>query len=123
MIDRKQNTEVGMVLTLVLLVAGLITGLTIWFKVGVCTLLVAVLIPVVYTPLSWGWYGFARLVERVCSRGMLTFIFFLVVTPVALLRRCFSGDTLRLRSFKKQKNSVFIVKEKRYTKEDLDKQY
>lgn len=123
MIDRKQNMEVGIVLTLVFLVTGLMTGLIVWFQVGVCTLLLAVLIPVAYTPLSWGWYGFARLAECVCSKVVLSLIFFLVVTPVALLRRCFSEDILRLRSFKKQQNSVFIVKEKTYKKEDMDKQY
>lgn len=123
MMNKQQNTELGIVLTLVLLVTGLISGAVIWFKISVFALLASVLAPVVYTPLTWLWFGFGRLAERLFSSIILTLIFYLVVTPVALFRRCFSEDTFRMRSFKRHRDSVFLVKDKTFGKEDLDKQY
>lgn len=123
MISRRQNTEVGIVIVLVLLMTGLITSEIVWYKTCVLVLLLSVLCPVVYTPVSWLWFGLARIVERLFSTILLTLVFYLVVTPVALLRRCVAKDTLRLRCFKKQKDSVFLVTDKKYTKEDLDKQF
>lgn len=123
MISRRQNMEMGVVLTLVLLVVGLISGEIFWYKIAVSALLVTALIPVVYTPLSRLWFGFARLAERFFSIIILTLIFYLIVTPIALLRRCFFEDTLRLRNFGKGGSSVFIIKDKTYQAEDLEKQY
>ena len=84
--------EVGVVLALVLLIAGLVSGALLWCKIAVAVLLITVLVPVVYTPLSWLWFGFARLAERFFSTIILTTIFYLIVTPVAVLRRWLSGD-------------------------------
>lgn len=123
MMNKRKNTEFGIVLTLVLLVTGLVSGAVIWFKISVFALLVSVLAPVVYTPLSWLWFGFGQLTERWFSSIILTLVFYLVVTPVALFRKSFSEDTFRLRSFKKHKNSAFLAKDKTFGKDDLDKQY
>lgn len=123
MINKRQNTEFGSVLALVLLVTGLISGTVIWFKISVVALLASILIPVVYTPLSWLWFSFGRLAERLFSSIILTLVFYLVVTPVALFRKCFSEDTFNLRSFKKRRDSVFLVKDKTFGTDDLDKQY
>lgn len=123
MISRRQNMEVGVVLTLVLLIVGLVSRELLWYKIAVPALLLTVLAPVAYTPLSWLWFGFARLAERFFSTVILALIFYLIVTPVALLRRWFSEDTLYLRRFKKDTESVFAVKDKTYKAEDLEKQY
>ncbi len=123
MISRRQNMEVGVVLALVLLIVGLVSKELLWCRIAVPVLLLTVLAPVAYTPLSWLWLGFARLAERFFSTAMLALIFYLIVTPVALLRRWFSEDTLYLRHFKKDTESVFAVKDKTYKAEDLEKQY
>lgn len=123
MMSRRQNTELGILITLVFLFTGLITGGVMWYKLCIFTLLLSVLFPVIYTPIAWIWFGLARIMERLFSTVVLALIFYLIVTPVALIRRYISEDTLRLRCFKKQRNSVFIVKDKIYETNDLDKQY
>ena len=75
MISRKQNTDVGLVLGLVLLIVGLVSGETLWYKMAVLTLLVTALVPVIYVPLSWLWFGIAQQAERFFSVIILALIF------------------------------------------------
>jgi len=123
MVTKKQNIDVGIVLTLVLLVTGLIFNNHILFKIAVATLLVTALLPVLYTPLSWGWFKLAYLLERIFSTIILSLIFYLIVTPVGFLRRLFAKDTMHLRDFKKDDRSVFIEKDKMYGKNDIEHQF
>ena len=123
MISRRQNTDVGVVLGLALLVVGLVSGGTVWYQIAVLALLVTGLVPVIYTPLSWLWFGFALLVELLFSAIILTLIFYLIVTPMALLRKLFFKDILCLRSFKKGVGSVFVMRNKIYKAEDMENQF
>lgn len=123
MVTKKQNVDLGIVLTLVLLVAGLIFDIYLLFKIAVGTLLIAALLPVLYTPLSWGWFKFSTWIERIFSTVILSLIFYLVVTPVGLLRRLFAKDSMHLDDFGKDKKSVFVEKDKSYGKNDIEHQF
>ncbi len=123
MITRKQNTDFGMVLTLVLLICGIWLRYDALFIVSIGTLAVSILFPVLYTPFSFLWYGLASILERVFSTLLLVVLFCLLVTPVALLRRWFSKDSMRIRSFKKGTGSVFLEKETTYQSTDLENQF
>lgn len=123
MISRRQSSEVGAVLSLILLIAGLAGGNPLWSKLAGLTLLLTVLVPAVYKPVAWVWLGFGRWAERFFPTVMLGLVFYLVVTPVAWLRRGTGHDTLRLRSFRKGSGSVFVTKDKTYSAKDLEKQY
>ena len=123
MISRRLNSEVGAVLSLVLLIAGVVSENLLWNKLAGLILLLTVLIPVVFTPLNRLWFSFGWLVERFFSMIILMLVFYLIVTPVAWLRRVFCDDALRLRAFKKDESSVFVIKDKTYSAEDLEKQY
>ncbi|MDR1938399.1 MAG: hypothetical protein LBQ73_07865 [Tannerellaceae bacterium] len=122
MVTKKQNTDFGVVLTLILLVTALVCDMDL-YKFCVATLVVTALFPAVYTPLSYVWHAFARLAERLFSAILLAAVFYLVVTPAGLLRRWFAADTLHIRCFKKSRESVFEVRNKRYEAEDLEYQY
>lgn len=123
MVTKKQNIDLGIVLTLVLLVSGLIFNVHLLFRIAVGTLLIAALLPVAYTPLSWVWFRFSTVVERIFSTIILSLIFYLVVTPIGLFRRFFAKDTMHLHDFGKEKKSVFIEKKKSYDKNDIEHQF
>lgn len=123
MVTKKQNVDFGVVLALVLLVTGLIFNVYILFKVAVGALLITALLPILYTPFSWGWLKFSALIERIFSTVILSLIFYLVVTPVGLLRRWFAKDAMHLSDFGKDKKSVFVEKEKSYSKDDIEHQF
>jgi len=123
MITKKQNTDFGMVLTLALLVSGTIWHIHNLYITAIVTLILTAQIPIIYTPFSWVWFKFAKFTEMFFSIVVLSFIFYLIVTPLGLMRRWFAKDELQLRSFKKDKKSVFIVKNTIYKKEDLENQF
>lgn len=120
---KKQNTDFGIVLTLVLLVTGLIFDIPVLIKIAVVALLMTALLPVFYTPFAWLWFKFAQFLERFFSGIILSVIFYLLVTPVGLIRRFFAKDTMRLRDFKKNKNSVFVESNKIYAPKDIEHQF
>ena len=123
MVTKKQNIDFGIVLALALLVAGTIWHIRILYSFSIVSLLITALIPVLFTPFSWLWFKFAGFIELLFSKIMLSVIFYIIVTPLGLLRRGFAKDNLQIRSFKKGRKSVFVVKNTTYKKEDMENQY
>lgn len=67
--------------------------------------------------ISSAWLGFGAVLGAFNNRIVLGLIFFLVLTPVALLARLFGHDPLGLRS---KAGPRFLVRERRYVPEDLE---
>lgn len=68
----------------------------------------------------WGWYKLAQGLGYVNSRIILSLIFFVFLTPLALLSRLKKGDSLHL---KKSDGSYFITRNHPYSKKDLEKMW
>ena len=121
MTSKQQNTGFGLVASLVIL------AMSIWYKIdlyifAVITLLISLLLPKLYTPFAWLWFGLAKLLEQFMSKVVLFLIFFLVVTPVGLIRRMLGKDSLHTGVSKKQKN-FFETQIHKYEAVDLEKQF
>jgi hypothetical protein len=70
----------------------------------------------------WGWYKLAEGLGYITSRILLSVIFFLFLTPLALLYRLFrKTDALQLK--RKSSGSYFTVRNHLYVKEDLEKMW
>jgi hypothetical protein len=119
MINRKQNTDFGVILTLCLLISFWLCGTGVLLKLAVATLIITALSPVLFTPLSYLWYRLAYLGERFFSLILLAFIFYLLITPVGFFVRLFR----RRPCFKQGAESVFVIKNKTYAAEDMEYQY
>ncbi|MFK7810026.1 MAG: SxtJ family membrane protein [Saprospiraceae bacterium] len=63
------------------------------------------------------WFQLAEVLGWINSRILLSLIFFLVLTPIALLHRIFSSNPLQL---KNDSDSTFVDKNHRFNKEDLE---
>ena len=93
----------GIVFAVVFCVIGLLPlafggGARLWsLGVGVAFLLVAVVAPAVLAPLSRLWLRFGLLLHRIVSPVVLGIMFFVVITPMALVMRALGKDLLRLR--------------------------
>lgn len=123
MVTKKQNIDFGIVLTLVLLVVGLLFDVPVLLPVAVGALVVTALLPVLFMPFAWGWFKIAAVLEMLFSTILLSVIFYLVVTPVGILRRLFAKDTMNIRDFKKDGTSVFAVTDKKYERKDVENQF
>jgi Saxitoxin biosynthesis operon protein SxtJ len=69
------------------------------------------------------WFGFSHLLGTVMSKVLLTGIFLLVVTPIAIIRRMMGRDALKLRQFKVGGNSVMVQRDHTFTAADISKPY
>ena len=94
----------GMVFTLVFLAVGIwvVSGGRFegWFFLAgaVLFLVVALAHPSILGPLNRSWMKFGLLLSRVVNPFILGVVFFLVITPMAVVRRLLGKDSLHLES-------------------------
>lgn len=80
--------------------------------------LICLIIPVAGHWIVWGWYKLALILSKVMNPLVLGLVYFLFISPIAIFFRLFGNDPMRL---KDNKGSLYEVREKTYTKEDLEK--
>ena len=117
-----KNIEFGMLVTFVLLIVT-IWKRNDWYIFAIVTLVVAMLVPVLYTPFAWLWFRMAKLLEETTSKIIVFLIFFIVITPVGIIRRFIGKDTMQLKRFHKDKGSVFVERDHRYMQKDMERQF
>jgi len=54
---------------------------------------------------------------------LLSIVFFLVVTPIGILRRLIGKDALKLRVFKGSQDSVMLERNHTFVGQDLERPY
>lgn len=74
-------------------------------------------IPPIGHRIVWGWYKLAEGLGWFNSRVLLSLVYYLIVTPIALLFRLVGNDPLLL---KDTKGSMYQFREHTYSKEDLE---
>jgi len=67
-----------------------------------------------------GWFGLAHILGWINTRILLSIIFYIFLTPIALLYRIFSNDPMKL---KQPKESTFEERNHTYIPEDLKNQW
>jgi hypothetical protein len=69
--------------------------------------------------LTSAWVALGKGLNLVSQTILLALVYFLIVVPTGLIRRLAGVDTLRLRQFKKSRNSVLTTRNHSYTGDDL----
>ena len=118
-ITRQQCIEFGQVAVLAAIVAALYDRNFHWVSLALVVIAITILLPRLFYPLAWVWFGFSKILGEINIRVLLTLVFVLVVLPVGLWRKLRGRDSLQLRRFKKDDASVMIVRDHLYTKEEL----
>ncbi|NJN24770.1 MAG: hypothetical protein HC819_01645 [Cyclobacteriaceae bacterium] len=116
-ISRRQNMEVGVLFALVVLLIGGTDEAWRWVAIG--ALAVVLVWPVLFKPITFVWFAFARMLSMVFSKVMLSIIYFLFIVPVGLVRKWVGKDNLKLKGFKLDRRSVFQSREHRFEPEDF----
>lgn len=89
-----------------------------WLTVAIVLVLATLLSPWLARWIAFGWTKLAELIGSVVSRVLLAVVFFLVLTPMALLRRITGSDPLTLNE---PKNGTWVERDHLFTAKDLDK--
>jgi hypothetical protein len=112
-----------MAIVLILSLIGVFNEDFILIKIAIVTLVATMAFPMFFKYAAVVWFGFAHLLGNIVSKIILTAIFYLVVTPVGIIRQLFGYDTLQLKKFKKGTDSVMQVRESALTKSDIEKPF
>lgn len=79
--------------------------------------------PGLFRPIARLWIGISYMVGSVVSRIVLTMVFFILVTPVGVIRQLLGFDPLRLKEWKTGSGSTFKDREHLYQRKDLERPY
>ena len=69
------------------------------------------------------WLGLSILLGEIVPKVLLSIVFFLVVTPIGILRRLAGKDALKLRVFKGSQDSVMLERNHLFIGRDLERPY
>ena len=89
------------------------------FPVSIILLLLTMAVPKIFKPLAVLWFGLSHAMGQVVSKILLTLAFFLVVTPIGLIRRLTGADALQLKKWKQGNESVFVQRQGAIQDKDL----
>jgi hypothetical protein len=120
---KDQSRDTGMALVLLLLIVYIRTrrdGLLWW---AIILHILNMIVPKIYAPVAVLWLGFAHVLGTVMSKILLSILFFLVITPIGILRRLSGKDSLKLRNFKASKDSALVVRNHVFAGQDIEKPY
>ena len=107
----EQAKDTGMAMVLICLLLGYWGKFPPFLPVSLVLLILTMAWPNAFRPLAVLWFGLSHLLSRIVSRVILTGLFFLVVTPVGVVRRLFGADAMQLKKWKQGRGSVFVVRE------------
>ncbi len=79
--------------------------------------LICLIIPPLGNWLVWGWYKLAEIMSRIMNPLVLGLMFYIFISPIALLFRLFGNDPMR---FKDKRGSLYEYREHTYEKKDLE---
>ncbi len=122
-ISKAQARDTGMAMVLICLIVGLFTHDNGWNVAAIALLVLNMTWPSAYTPAAYVWLGLSGLLGTVVSKILLSIVFFVVVTPIACLRRAMGKDSMRLKAFKKGQESVMVVRDHTYTAQDVEQPF
>ena len=120
---KEQAKDTGMAMVLICLLLGYWGKFPKFLPVSLGLLILTMAWPNAFRPLAVLWFGLSHLLGRVMSRVILTVLFFLIVTPIALIRRLMGADALQLKKWKQGQGLVFVVREGVIQGKDLETPY
>jgi uncharacterized membrane protein len=118
-----QARDTGMALTLLCLLIVQFKHAYRLVPLAIILLIITMAWPRAFQPLAGLWFGLSHVLGNVMSKVILTIVFFFIVTPIGLVRRLMGADSLQLKKFKKDQDSVFLVRAELIDKTHLHKPY
>jgi hypothetical protein len=122
-INMARARDTGMAMVLILLLIELFVGSGLYFKIAIPVLILNMIVPQAFIPLAYLWFGLAQLIGTVVSKILLFLVFSIFVLPVALIRKMAGKDSLMLKKWNKDLESVFKTRNHQFTSSDIEKPY
>ncbi len=114
--------DTGLALTLILLIA-IWAGNSALVGPAIIVLVLVMVAPRFFKPLAILWFALSELINTVVSKILLTIVFFLILTPIGLLRRWSGKDKMGLKKWKMDNSSAFVERNHHFSAADLEKPF
>jgi DNA integrity scanning protein DisA with diadenylate cyclase activity len=118
-ITKLQTVEFAQVAVLVLI------GFALYYKnhnliiAALVVTLISLVVPKIFYPFAVGWFGLSKILSAVSSKILMAMVFLVIVVPVGFFRRLTGVDNLKIRQFKKSRQSVMVNRDHLYTEADF----
>lgn len=122
-ITKDQSRDTGMAMVLLFLILFLVRKREGYLFGAIALHVINMIVPQIYRPVAVVWLGLSEAVGIVTSKILLSLVFFLVVTPIAIVRRLVGKDSLQLRTFKSGEGSVMLERNHLFIGADIEKPY
>jgi amino acid permease len=94
-----------------------------WLFIATAILVITMCAPGFIKPFAKVWFCSTEFMGTYVSKLILFVVFYIVVTPIGLLRRLLKKDTLKLQEYKKGQKSVMDERNKIYKPGDIVKPF
>jgi len=118
-LDRAKDT--GLAILLILFLVEWFSGIS-TLRFSILVVLLLMVWPKVFAPFSVVWFGSSEFLGKVVSTLILSAIFFLMLTPMGLVRRWFD-DPMGRKSFGNGSQSTFKHRDQWFEAKDLEKPF
>ncbi len=128
----REGRKFGLTVGLAFLVLG---GIVLWRDkttvaavlggLGAVLVLGGLLLPTRLGPVQRGWMGLAHAISRITTPIIMSIMYFLIITPIGILRRLFGGSALvrKPNDPALMPGGFWVVREAGRRKSDLTRQY
>ena len=122
-ITADQCKDTGLAIILIALLVAWAKQSTTLVAPTIGVLILTMTAPKLLTPLARFWFALSHWLGEFASTVLLSIVFFVVVTPVGLLRKWSGKDAMGLRQWKAGQQSVFVRRDHTVTAADLEKPF
>ncbi len=115
----EQAKDTGMAMVLICLLLGWFGKFPRFLPLSIVLLIITMAWPKAFKPLAVLWFGLSQVLGQVVSKILLSVAFFLIVTPIGVIRRLKGADSLQLKKWKQGTGSVFVERQGAIQDKDL----
>ena len=115
----KENVDSGLGLLLILLILGIWLEIILLYKIATGVAVITMVIPKAIYPFTFLWLNISDILGKIMSKIILSVIYFIILCPMAFIRKISGKDRLLLRQFKKTNSSVFTERNHTFSKSDI----
>ncbi|ACS78673.1 SxtJ family membrane protein [Maridesulfovibrio salexigens] len=119
-VGKKEASDTGMAMVLICLIVGFVYKDWNWIFGAGGLLIVNMTWSMAFKYPAKLWLTFSQLLGSFMSKVILTLVFFVVVTPLAILRRLFGHDPMLLKKWKAKDESAFVTRNHKYNSEEIE---
>jgi hypothetical protein len=122
LMEEKWIRDTGLIFALAALFLAY-KGILLGIPIAALLVLAVLFVPKILWPLAWLWHTLAHGLGFVMQRVFFGLVFFIVITPVAVIRKIFVYDALSFFNGASTKTAFVARKKRAVERKDLNKPY